>query len=240
MTEQKTDPIFIVRSCVNSFHYLYQDATYLHNLANDPTRAGKFERVQLSRTALILYIISLEALINQVGIAFLPAEAQMFFRQREANISLEDKWFLLPLMISQGTSTFDRSRYPWSHFKELVRIRNDYIHPKHKRGSYMRAKTRQRFERLETKDIPADSDIREADVLYGQTKVYKDPHQILPNDVDPVKRVVDDMIKELDRILGGQITKGNWLHQEVFKLVYPPGATLNDLPPDPNPPKFGT
>lgn len=62
--------MFVFKSHVHSFHYLYQNAEYFHRLAR--ASAKEFDGVRTSRTALLLYILSLEGLINRALEQFLP------------------------------------------------------------------------------------------------------------------------------------------------------------------------
>jgi hypothetical protein len=151
---------------------------------------------------------------------------------REAKFSLPDKWLMLPLVVpAQGDpSSFQVDRYPWSHFAELVKLRNDFVHPKHNRRGYLRQLTPSTMEPLNASDVPPDSAIEEKELAYPQTRVPRDPHAVRLQHVEIVKKVVDDIIAELDRLLGGRLTRDDWLHTDHLKLIYPPGATLQDVP----------
>jgi len=128
------DRIFIFKSFLNSFHYLYQDAEYLHQTALRQEVENSFEHVRLCRTALLLYILSVEGLINRAWDHFLREDLRDFLTSREEKFSLVDKWLLLPsLAKDQQPAQCDESCYPWTHFKELIKIRNDFVHPKYDR-----------------------------------------------------------------------------------------------------------
>jgi hypothetical protein len=185
---------------------------------------------------MLLYVFSLEALINRALDAFLPGPIRDFVLEREARFKLEDKWLLLPLLVSPNSeATFDKSKYPWSHFTDLVDLRNDYVHPKHDRPAYYKAVTSHRFEPLPWNQIPHDAAFRETAIIYRQILVPKDPYAIRPQHLDTIKKTVDDMIATLDSLLTNRLTKNNWLHSDNFTLVYPPDASFSDLPPDPSP-----
>jgi len=131
---------YVFKSHINSFHYLYQDAEYFHAQSKLPNTG--FHGVRAARTALLLYIFSLEGLINRALDAFLPEPQRQFFIEREDRFSLEDKWQLLPLMAAQGgPQAFDKSENVWARFVELIRIRNEFVHPKHDRPAYYEALT---------------------------------------------------------------------------------------------------
>lgn len=228
------DKIFIWRTVINSFHYLYGDAEYLHQLAKSPALAKNFERVRLCRTALLLYILSLEALINRAMDHFLPERSRQFILDREEKFSVEDKWLLLALLSGDPNQLgIDKATYPWSHFAELIRIRNEYVHPKHDRYAYYKANTGTRLDCLDWKEIPQGLGIKESDLIYRQTLIPKDPYCILPEHVDEVKRIVDDSINGLDCLLGNKLLKDNWYRSDRLELFYPPGATIADLPREP-------
>lgn len=230
----ESSKVFIWRTVINSFHYLYGDAEHLHQLAKSPALAKDFQRVRLCRTALLLYILSLEALINRALDHFLPERLRQFVLDREEKFSVEDKWSLLALLSGDSNqSGVNKATYPWSHFAELVRIRNDYVHPKHDRHAYYKVITSKRLDLLDWKEIPEGLGIKETDLIYRQTLIPKDPYCILPEHVDKVKKIVDDSINELDRLLGGKLLKDNWSRSDQLGLCYPPGATIADLPPDP-------
>jgi hypothetical protein len=214
-------PVF--QTFINSFHYLYQDAEYLHNMAKSTQLAGKFEQVRLSRTAILLYILSFEGLINRAMDHFLPEELRDYFLEREEQFSVEDKVTVLILLASQDSSNkLDKSIYPWSHFSELIKLRNDFVHPKHNRPAYYKMISRGKFDPLSWNEIPEQLGIKEKDVVYRQSRIPKDPYSILPEHVDRAKEIVDDTIKYLDKLIGGKILKDDWHTKDNFMQIYPP------------------
>ena len=237
--EDKTQ--FIFQTFINSFYYLYDDAYKLHEMSKTWKAEPMFLRTQLFRTALLLYILSLEGLINRAMDHFLTGSVRDFFLDREEKFSLEDKWLLLPLFVpnSQGR-TFDKGGYPWNHFAELVKLRNDYVHPKHDRFAFYRVFANKTLNYLQWNQLPQDlphptrnRKLKEGDVVYPLTKIPKDPYTILPEHLDTARKVVDDMVNELDKLLNGKITENNWHITDQMKLVYPPGAKLSDIPSNP-------
>lgn len=126
--------------------------------------------------------------------------------------------------------SFDKSSYPWSHFSELIRLRNDFVHPKHNRSVYYKAKTYGEWIPLSWKDIPEKLEVKEKDIIYRQTQIPKDPYAIRVEHVKTAKKVVDDIVNKLDEYLDGKLTKENWIHNDKMKLVYPENANLDDLP----------
>jgi hypothetical protein len=213
---------------VNSFHYLYEDASQLRELAKS---AQNFERTQYCRTALLIYIISLEGLINRALDHFLPETIRNYLVERERKLSVEDKWLALPLLSDpQNPRKINKSVYPWSHFLELIQIRHDFVHPKHERPAYYKLKTTSTVEPLDWNDLPPDLDVKERDLVYRQTRIPRDPYSIMPEHLDMAKKVVDDTVDALDKLLDGKLTKDNWLRSDRLTVIYPPGATLKDVP----------
>ena len=111
-------PAEIARAQLNSFHYLYQDAEWFRSLAL--THPKSFDEVRICRTGILLYVFSLEALINRAMAEFVPDPLRTFLLEREENLSLQDKWLLLPMLARKDKpETFDKGQYPFSHFCEL-------------------------------------------------------------------------------------------------------------------------
>jgi hypothetical protein len=79
--------------------------------------------------------------------------------------------------------------------------------------------------------IPEDPGIDENQLVHRQTRIPRDPYSLRPEHLVTVKQVVDDMVRELDRLLGGRISKDNWAQTDQMKLIYPPGAKF-DAPPN--------
>jgi len=69
-TEKKP---WVMESAVNSFYYLYQDAEWFQAIASKPEMQPTFDKTRLWRTAIVLYVVALEALINRASEAFLAS-----------------------------------------------------------------------------------------------------------------------------------------------------------------------
>ena len=221
--------MFVFKNYVNSFYYLYQDAEYFHEQAR-LSNSG-ISGVRAARTSLLLYILSLEGLINRALEQFLPEPQRQFFLEREERFSLEDKWQLLPLIAGGGGArTFDKSRQGWARFTELIRIRNEFVHPKHNRPAYYEALTTTTWRPLSWKSLPDGLPVKVTDLIYRQTQIPKDPYAVRVEHVDTAKAAVDAIVAELDTLLGGRITAGNWHHSDGMGLIWPPDATIEDLP----------
>jgi hypothetical protein len=218
--------MFLFKTNVNCFHYIYDDADFLRKMANE---SSDFDRIRFSRSSLILYIVSLEALINRVFDEFLPEPQRTFFIDKEEKFSIEDKFYILPLILLEDEKrTIDKGSYPWSHFIELIKIRNEFLHPKHKRIAYYQPKPKGVMEPLNYREIPKASNIKENEIVYRQTRLPRDPYGIKPENIDQVKKIVDDIVSELNKLMGGKLDNA-WLHGDKMELFYPPGAQLSDI-----------
>lgn len=77
-------------------HYFFQEQ------AENSNNKNSFDHTRFCRTALLLYIFSLEGLINRVMDHFLPEYIKSFIMRREQKFSIEDKWELVPLLCSKN------------------------------------------------------------------------------------------------------------------------------------------
>lgn len=200
---------FILKTEINSFHYLYQDADYFMSVAKQGNIKNTFEETRIARSGMLLYIMSLEALINRALGEFISEPLNSFVMEREAKFSTLEKWELLTLTEGEPPVNIDFGKYPWNHFKELIKVRNDYIHPKHNRTAYLEAKTFSVMEYLNWKKIPKDIDIKQKDLIYVQTKLPKDPYGFRLEHLKTVKKIVDETVSCLDKIMKGKILKNN-------------------------------
>lgn len=131
-----TDKRYIFESAINSFHYLYQDAYYFQSCAGLEHIKNTFEEVRVARSAFLLYILSVEGLINRALDQFSPSILHDFILEKEEKFSTIDEWRILALIAGQPNSDLNVGTYPWSHLNELIKIRNEYVHPKHDRMAY--------------------------------------------------------------------------------------------------------
>jgi len=100
--------------------------------------------------------------------------------------------------------------------------------------AYYQALSTHRIKPLDWNKLPIEMGLRETDLVYRQNRIPRDPYSILPEHVDQVKKVVDDMINELDQLLQGRVRAENWLGKDTLHLVHPPSATIADLPSEPS------
>ncbi|MCK5126721.1 MAG: hypothetical protein KAR42_10740 [candidate division Zixibacteria bacterium] len=228
--EPKKDSIFM--SNINCYNYLIDDAEQLLILAKDKYNMRTFKCTQYCRTAILLYILALEALINRAMDEFLPVNIRSFFLEREQRLSQIDKWELLPMFCSEPlTNNIDKSKYPWSVLKELIRIRNDFVHPKHNRTIFMKVIANKTFDNLDIGDIPdklyyktkdgKSHQIKNSDLMYSQTRLPKDPYSYRPEDVEKIRTYVFDIVTWLDKLMSGRIFKDKWCTSDNMTKIWP-------------------
>ncbi|MGZ8927750.1 MAG: hypothetical protein ACXW03_04735 [Methylobacter sp.] len=177
---------YLFKSEINSFHYLYQDAEYLLSAAKLPQIEGTFQSVRISRSAFLLFILSLEGLINRALDHFAPQPLHDFLIEKEEKFSTIDKWRLLALTAGNPPTEINIGTYPWSHFAELIRVRNNYVHPKHDRMGYYEFVNVKEFKHLPWNNIPENCGLKEGSIVYGQTKIPKDPYGFNVKHLEPV------------------------------------------------------
>lgn len=139
--EVKVSASYSVRTAIEKILY---DLAYLHAIDAETARQGNKANDELEHTiqSIILSAACMEAFINQEGIKALKQE---FYRYDKGQIdiwgndlnrgdkeysypSLESKWCEITERISG--KQFDKGKYPFQGFHELVNLRNEILHYK--------------------------------------------------------------------------------------------------------------
>lgn len=233
---------FILASYLNSYHYLWDDADLLLKLARDPRYAKTYWPTQLARSAALLYVMAFEGLMNRALGAFLSKQDREEVLNRERQMSALDKLDELLAKAPMSKGRVDKSCYPWSHLKEVIELRNDYVHPKFGRYSFLELFEGKISVNLLPERIPKGLQCQIEDetspvtitrnhVVYDQTGLPKDPTRFLPEDAGKVRKIIEDNIRKIDNLLDRAFTHDQWMAKDCFKLIYPPGKTLHDQPP---------
>lgn len=232
---------YIFISYLNSFHYLTNDGDCLLSLSESAPHNSTFHRVQLARTAALLYIFAFEGFLNRAIGDFLNAEDRDEAMENETRMSILDKLDFLIENCPLSRGSLNKSRYPWSHLKELVSLRNDFVHPKYDRLSVLEAFKGRTFVNLLPNRIPKgllykdrkgnSKKVERKTVIYSQSGLPKDPYSFSVEDAKKVRRILIDNLKEVNRLLVGHITD-KWLHNDTFKLIHPIGGKVSDPLPD--------
>jgi len=209
----------IVKRYINSTQNLWWDAVALH----DASRLDSRNQTSFARSAALMYVLFLEALINRVFEEKLPSTPlKAMVWKDEKGTSTEDKYRWVTLLTDKPDA-FKPGQRPWSQLQELFRFRNDYVHPKADRVSY-HVSDGGPVRPLEWRKSRAWG-IDENDVVYRETQLPKDPDCFTPEHADAVQRIAISIIKELDSVFDGGVYGGHWLESFKQEAV------------EPNPPK---
>lgn len=230
---QKDNLPDLVYSVINGFHNFYNDAETLVAIIDTiPNTAGiAFQKTILSRTAILLYVVSLEALVNRVASTFLCKEKENDFLSIKNRFrSLESKWLDFPQFLNEKNLSFSKDDYPWNQFIELIKIRNDYAHFKNDREIYYANYSSGPLKFLKLDDLDEFvkiemfklAGINENSIYYPLTGIPINTYSITIEHAKKAKMITDAVINELDKLLGGKIKKDKWLHSDIMTIVKPP------------------
>jgi hypothetical protein len=218
---------------------MWGDADLLLSLSDQPPHSSTYNKTQLARSAGLLYVIAFEALMNRALDTFLGEQDRIDIVAKERQLSILDKLDELMNRAPMTNGRVDKSRYPWSHLKEVIDFRNDYVHPKSDRPSYLEIFAGGFCISLDHDRIPKGltfqgRTIDRHSLFYPLTDLPRDPTRFTPNDARNIRKVVDDNFSYVDKLLDGILSKDGWHHKDTLFIVYPPGKTTSDeLPPFP-------
>lgn len=190
----------------NHFHTLKKDADMLEELAHN--NKGTYRQVHYSRTAIILYILSLEALINRIIDYFWPHALPIILKEDISTWKTVEKWEKVPKLFVGKSLKMDRR--PYQYLKPLFKLRNDYVHACDTTYSSAFTLTGRKAESI------WEISTSKKGPRYDQIGLLKDPSQWMPEDATSVKNAVEELIKDLDNCFDGKLTLNNWLHSERF------------------------
>jgi hypothetical protein len=216
-----TKPIRSIRTDIE--YFLKKAQMCQENLAKTNDAKNRELESIYSRSCLLLCVIFLEGLTNNILKDFqVINEAQLpeilrckcGLNQKELNkISLENKIYLLPYLCSQDSKFkeeyFQRESGEFQELRELIKIRNSYVHPKQIRGKLEITMTADR-KFLANNDFPQN--------FWPLTKIPRDIRLWQHNHAEKAKLIVDNIFKKLDNFLQGRLTKDNWLITEKIEF----------------------
>jgi len=196
-----------LKGMLNHYALLKHDADYLTSISKNPH--GSFEGTIIARSAILLYIISLEVLMNRVIEDFWPKSIPKFIKDDAKMWKTIHKWERIPEIISG--KKFRKNSRPFQYLKPLILARNDYVHAKSSTFQvnldlYINNKTK-------SKEIRYPKSHKE----YEQIHLLTDPSAWKPDEAEKVKTCCDELISELDKLLDGKLTKNNWLTTDILK-----------------------
>jgi len=202
----KDGDLFILYS--NPFRFLYLAA---ESLIKDATQAAtKNDReteVNHSIGAIVLLLLSTEALINRVYEGFIRSKFPKWVNEEISDKwSFTMKWYFAPLLFEfrDNAKTFEVDKEPWQSFSELKKIRDYFAHPKPLSYPLTILNAEKKIMDFTEGDIPR----------WPQTKIPKDLNHLRVSDGQKVLETIKQMIDKLDSFMGGIIRKDNWFLTE--------------------------
>lgn len=188
----------------NPAYYLASDAQHIFALAESAKKEHNLEAEgTYARSAILLYPIALEALINMVYVYY-----EAYDEKALKKIGLKQKWLQAPKVClplcgklkSKGIvrykpgdpiETIDENSEPFTTYWELKEIRNDIVHLK------------PCFRYLDSCDV---SNFINRPELYPLTKIPKDIYHIRFEHAEIARKIFAQMVDELDRLFMGEIS----------------------------------
>lgn len=194
-----------LRGHVNHFALLKYDADHLVDLARN--QPNDFNNTVLARSAILLYIVSLEALINRVIEDFWPTGPGVEPKNEVLMWSTVDKWSKVPKAICG--KTFEVGGRPFQYLKPLFQVRNDYVHAKPDTFELV-WEYRPNAGADEIPVAPAKEHPK-----YAQIDLLGDPHEWIAVDAVRIKTITEELIDGLRRLLDPRLTD-RWLHEDML------------------------
>lgn len=218
---------WIIETIVSPFHCLYQDALFFHTESQLRLARSESEASRLARAALMLYVASAEALVNQAAVELGRPELAHLVADADRPLTLHDAWRLLPMVVAEGSHGLppDPNLPPWPQFAELLALRSSWAYPgpaRDRRAYYRSPRKDGSYEPLEPHQIPPDLAVSPSDLQFPCTGLPRDPYALRPRHLDTARSVLDAAIEALDRRLGGALTADHRHRREPVRAVYPP------------------
>lgn len=159
---------------INYFYQHYRDAqTFLRFAKEERSKLKSF----FARHSILSTIFASEALINKVYDEFYLGADDSKDTSIIEKLSTPEKWKLAPLVCGKTNppgKTFERGKEPFQSFKELIKIRNDFVHAKS--GVYVNAEEDGTFSWGDGPEVPYFRILPGVD-YYPQTKIPKNPFE---------------------------------------------------------------
>jgi hypothetical protein len=191
-----------------SLFYLHsEDAKHFARLARCEARYENFH----ARHSILSVVFAAEALINKVLFRFSGLPEPVL--ENVERMSLEDKWVLAPAICGASGRAFDKSREPFQSFQELIRWRNELVHPKPR--LFLDAFYREGEEITVIKmdgdapheQIPFVEILGDNSKLLPQTGIPLNPFQTVADDAEKALKLLMALEKELIALIGGSLTE---------------------------------
>jgi hypothetical protein len=175
---------------------------------------------------LLLYLESAEALVHQAAVELGRPELMVLLADPSRPLPLADALRLLPAVVAEAPAgPFHPEAPPWPQFSELLRLRTSWAYPGpagDRRAYYRSVRRDGDYEPLQGHQAPAGLGVSADRLHYPRTGLPRDPYALRPRHLDTARGVLDAAIEDLDRRLGGALTRDQRHRREPVRVVHPP------------------
>lgn len=230
--EDEQDDIGYPRLITKPARFLLSDADYFLRQARmcqenfAKTKDASYLKLEssYSRICILICVVFLEGLVNNVLKDFqvivdhqIPDSLKRKCGLDEMEVSkapLEDKIYLIPYLCDESPrfehEFFKKGSKEFQELRELIRIRNSYVHPRPVRRKVDLEITPDRWFLVDDQ-FPQN--------FWPLTKIPKDIYIFRHRDAAKAKSIIDNIFSKLDNFLQGRLTKDNWLERESIEFA---------------------
>lgn len=218
-----------------SFKRIYEDAMRLLEMARTNKEGDDLHRNRLPRIAILLFAVSLEALAARLCSEIAELTGENLIDERSAT---KDKFREIPIHHPEHTGKkFNTSGRLWSQFVDLVKWRDDAVHPKATIQRVWKVDRRKgkfrEYHFVGRSEVPTalrrklfdSSSIRPP----GPSRLPLDPYEVGLEHAEAAKKIVDRMVDRLDEILGGYLRRSKTLEEFATGTAYYPDGTIQQI-----------
>ena len=196
---------------INLFYMHFKDASKFLELAkHEDTPLKSF----YARHSILSSVFACEAMINRVYNNYYIGEADL---QKIERFSIEEKWLLSPRLCKTehfNGLAFRKGEEPFQSLKEIIKIRNWFVHPK--ADEFVEAVVDGTISYGDLLNIPYVRTIKGKSV-WPQTKIPINPFEIDEKHAENVLKNIEQMIDILLKIFESIIDR-RWLLEFTFKI----------------------
>jgi hypothetical protein len=229
---KRGDCVYALMEGRGNFKRLYNDADRLVRMVQDTPEGGYFFKCCLPRISILLFAISLEALANQLIDDIVARAGSTTIDER---CPTRDKWKMIPSehpdSIGKGFNTMSKS---WRQFTELVKWRDESVHPKALNPVVVKVvrsgEKEWEYDFVRLSEVPKK--LRETllkgtrRTVYGESGLPASPHEAVLEHAEAAKGIVDAMVKRMDELLGGCLSGRGFLKEgDIARAIHPDGTS---------------
>ncbi len=205
----------------NAYHVLIHDADYIISLA-EKAETGEFKdehaKTRFSRNAILLLILSTEALANRIVNLFARGDVREIITRNEKSLSFLDK-----LILTMSSNDVERAEElhpdlePWLYLKTLKNIRNQLVHPNENFPVYYTMQSDKSLHFSIPENEMKRLKIKNSDRFYKGLDIPKDPYGLLPIHAKRIRKVVQDIEVQVREIFQHVAADPTWPTHDIFR-----------------------